>query len=92
MKKGGEKECFREVSSLKQFIEKNEEQFKRLTEEEIKILTLLAKETPPLVICKELSLSPDDLIEKELRIRKKLSLGLETEYIKYALGFGLISF
>ena len=83
---------FGEASNLQQFINKYEGPFKTLTAREIEVLTLIARGLDNIAIAGDLGVRRKTVQNYRSSIRKKLSIKSETDYIKYALAFGLILF
>lgn len=85
-------ELFDKISSLQQFINKYGEQFDTLTDREVEILALIANGFKNPEIAKKLDIPRSRVQNHRAGIRKKLAIRNQTDYIKYALAFGLISF
>lgn len=85
-------ELFGKMSNLQRFIQKYEKQFKKLSEREIEILTLVAEGMKNSAIAGRLEISRATVQNHRAGIRKKIPIKSQADYIKYALAFGLISF
>lgn len=83
---------FQDASNLQRFIHKYEEKFNKLTDREIEVLTLVAKGLQNPAIAENLDISRSTVQNHRAGIRKKLAVGSQADYIKFALAFGLISF
>lgn len=97
MKKNGAskrkiEQLFGKVSNLQLFISKYEKQFESLTVPEVETLTLMAQGVERSVIADKMAINSKTLHGYQSSIRRKLGIKNETDHIKYALAFGLISF
>ena len=92
-KRSGEfrEEGFRE-SSLRKFIRIHDTQFKTLTDGEVTVLTLWAREYTDREIALELGISSLAVAQHLHKIHEKLGIRNRSDGIKYALAFGLIPF
>lgn len=97
MKKNGiskreTEQLFGEASNLQRFINKYGKSFKTLTAREVEVLTLIAGELNNAAIAGELGIDRKTVQNYRSSMRRKLAIKNETDYIKFALAFGLISF
>lgn len=83
---------FGKPSDLQKFIIKYEEKFNTLTDREVEILTLIAKGINKPAIAQQLDISRLEVQNYRLRIQSKLGIENNSDYLKYALAFSLISF
>ncbi len=90
--RNGKAEVKTDVSSLEQFAQKYSTAFSTLSELEIDLLTLIARELDEEEIAEELRISPAILGRRKQGLQEKLSIKSRADYIKFALAFGLISF
>lgn len=90
--KGKAVDVFRDGSSLERFLKKYARQFRSLTPRERDVLRLMAMGASAGSIARQLSINVKTARNYQSCIRKKLNLNNETDYIKYALAFGLIPF
>lgn len=79
-------------SSLQQFMGKHKEEFDSLTDIEVEVLTMMAKEMSNSSGARALGISRESYHHHQVSIQQKLSINHEMDFIKYALAFGLISF
>lgn len=80
------------VKYLKEYIGRHQQQFDQLSKKEIRLITLVSKEVKKTDIAKYLDMSEAEYEKSRIILSQKLSLHSDTEYIKFALAFGLISF
>lgn len=83
---------FGDASNLERFLKKYANQFQSLTPRETEILRLIAVGEHTNDIAGQLNISIKTVRNYRSRICKKLAIKNMTDYIKYALAFGLISF
>lgn len=83
---------FSDGSSLERFLKKYATQFRSLTPSEREVLRLIATGTNPRNIARQLNIDIKTVGNYRGSIHKKLAVKNETDCIKYALAFGLISF
>lgn len=79
-------------SSLRKFMRIHDTQFKTLTDGEVTVLTLWAREYTEREIATELGISSLAVGHHLLSIHTKLGIRNRTDGIKFALAFGLIPF
>ena len=81
-----------QISDLHQFRKKKKDWFKELTDREIELLTLVAEGKKNPAIARHLNISRATVQNHRARVRDKLNIRSQTDYIKYALAYDLISF
>ncbi|MEX0724124.1 MAG: hypothetical protein WD053_09605 [Gracilimonas sp.] len=77
---------------IQEYIAKHQPQFDRLSKKEIRLITLVSEGSRSEKIVSSLGISEVEYEELRANISQKLSLQTESDYIKFALAFGLISF
>lgn len=77
---------------LKEYIGRHQQQFNKLSEKEIQLITLVSRGVKDADIANHLEISEAELQESRTSLSQQLSLHTESEFIKFALAFGLISF
>lgn len=82
----------KQISDLHQFRKKEQDRFKELTDREIEVLMLVAEGKKSPAIARQLNISRSTVQNHRARVRHKLNIRNQTEYIKYALAYDLISF
>jgi DNA-binding NarL/FixJ family response regulator len=83
---------FELVSDLEQFRSRYQPQFDTLTAREAEVLTCIAEGHSNPDIANLLSISRSTVQNHRARVRDKLQIDNQTDYIKIALAFGLIEF
>lgn len=86
------RELFGKASSLEEFIYKHSKTFNTLTKREVDVLTLVANGLSSGLIAQNLKIRKKSVQNHRTSINNKLSINSQTDYIKFALAFGLISF
>lgn len=81
-----------QISDLEQFKKKKRARFKELTDREIEVLTLAAEGLNNPDIAQELNISRTTVQNHRARVRDKLNISSQIDYIKYALAYNLITF
>lgn len=82
----------KQVSDLQRFEQKHKDLFDTLTEREREILALIAGGMKNPGIAAKLDISRATVQNHRAKVRDKLNLNSQTDYIKYALAYDLISF
>lgn len=85
-------EYLEQISSLLVFRHNKEFIFSSLTEREIEVLTLLAKGYDNLTIAKYLAITRITVQNHRARVREKLGINKQVDFVKFALAFDLIEF
>lgn len=83
---------FRKISDLEKFRALNKNRFKSLSKQEIRILGFIAHEIEASEIADKTGITTRSIQIKLKRIHQKLSIKNHSDYIKYALAFGLMKF
>lgn len=81
-----------QISGLQRFKKKKRDRFEELTAREIEVLSLVAEGLKNPAIAKELDISRATVQNHRASVRDKLNLDHQTDYIKYALAYDLITF
>lgn len=81
-----------QLSRLQKLKKQKRRGFKELTGREIEVLTLIARGMKNPAIAEELGISRSTVQNHRAQVRDKLNLKSQTDYIKYAMAFGLIDF
>ncbi|MEX2477890.1 MAG: hypothetical protein WD357_05605 [Gracilimonas sp.] len=89
---GREGEGSKNAGHLQEYIIKHQPQFDRLSEKEIRLITLVSEGGGNAGMVSSLGISEVEYEELRANISQKLSLQTESDYIKFAIAFGLISF
>lgn len=82
----------KQVSGLQSFEDKNQDLFNTLTEREVEILSLIAEGLKNPGIAARLGISRATVQNHRAKVRDKLNLTSQTDYIKFALAYNLIPF
>lgn len=80
----------RQMSGLQRFRDEKKERFEELTDREVEILSLVAEGLKNPSIAKELDISRATVQNHRARIRDKLNIESQSDYIKYGLAYDLI--
>lgn len=80
------------MDNLQRFRSKRKMCYDELTKREIEVLTLIARGMSNPAIAEELGISRTTVQNHRSRIRCKLGVHNQTEFVMYALAYGLISF
>lgn len=83
---------FRRIYALQSLKDRNMDRFKTLTDRETEVLTLIADGLDNPAIARTLNISRATVQNHRSRIRQKLDISSQTEYITYALAYNLIQF
>lgn len=82
----------KQLSNLQRFKEARRDRFGELTSREMEILSLVAGGMKTSQVAEYLEISRVTVQNHRASIRDKLGINNQSEYIKYALAFGLIQF
>jgi len=85
-------EFVRTMNNLHVFNATHKSRFQTLTKREIEVLRLIAEGMKNNEISRELCISSVTIQNHRKSIREKLNIKNQTEYIKYALAFDLLTF
>lgn len=91
-KTSGEQFEFGKISDLEKFRVLNKNRFESLSEQEIQIVGFIAHEVEVSKIADKTGVTTRSVQIKLKRIHQKLSIKNHSDYIKYALAFGLMKF
>ncbi len=80
----------RQMSGLQRFRHEKKDRFEELTGREVEILTLVAGGLKNPAIAKKLNISRATVQNHRARIRDKLNIQSQSDYIKYGLAYDLI--
>lgn len=80
----------KQISNLQRFKEEKKERFEELTEREVEILSLIAGGLKNPATAQKLDISRATVQNHRARIRDKLNIESQADYIKYALAYDLI--
>ncbi|MBD3616905.1 MAG: helix-turn-helix transcriptional regulator [Gracilimonas sp.] len=80
----------RQISRLQRFRVEKKDRFEELTGREVEILTLVARGLKNPAIAKKLDISRVTVQNHRARIRDKLNIQSQSDYIKYGLAYDLI--
>lgn len=83
-------DLFRQILNLQRFKKERKDRFEELTEREVEVLSLIAGGLKNSSIALELDISPVTVQNHRARIRDKLNIQSQADYIKYALAYDLI--
>lgn len=85
-------DLIKQMISLQHFNKKERGRFDELTGREVEILSLIAEGLNNPAVARKLSISRATVQNHRARIRDKLNIESQSDYIKYALAYDLISF
>lgn len=80
----------RQMVGLQRFRDEKKERFAELTDREVEILSLIAGGLKNPAIAQKLDISRTTVQNHRARIRDKLNIESQSDYIKYALAYDLI--
>ncbi len=89
---GSIKNMVKQVIGLGRFRNEKKAWFRELTDREIDVLTLIAEGQNNPKIAAELEISRVTVQNHRARIREKLDISSQTDYIRYGLAYNLVQF
>lgn len=80
----------KQILNLQRFKNERKNYFEELTEREVEILSLVAGGLKNSAIAQELDISPVTVQNHRAKIRDKLNIQSQADFIKYALAYDLV--